>query len=120
MFKERKQIMKTLRYLLIVVSMMSVLGLNAQNTTLFPEAKMHSTSAMIGSGSTLPSAAREGIVTTYSANDKKTYYSGPRRERPGDNKDPYEDPIGDAMLPMMMMIGAYCGFVALRRRKAAR
>jgi hypothetical protein len=29
-------------------------------------------------------------------------------------------PLGDAMLPMMMLIGAYCGFVALRRRKAAR
>jgi len=108
--------MKTMRYLLMIIATASVLGLKAQNLAQFPEAKMHSTSIMVGSGSSLPQAAIEGVVTTYAANNS-AYVSGPRRSRPGDNKEPYEDPLGDAVLPMMLMAILFAGFVYYRRKK---
>ena len=118
--KELK-IMKALRYILIVVSMLSVLNTNAQVSTQDwgkqPEAQMHSTSVMQGSGSTLPSAAVTGVSTTYYSPAKAP--NGPRRERPGDNSDPYKDPIGDALLPLALMACAYLLIRATRKRKRA-
>ena len=117
--KELK-IMKALRYILIVVSLLSFLNTNAQVSTQDwgkqPEAQMHSTSVMQGSGSTLPSAAVTGVSTTYSPAKAP---NGPRRERPGDNSDPYKDPIGDAALPLALMACAYLIIRATRKRKSA-
>ena len=61
--KELK-IMKTLRYLLMVVAMVSVLSVKAQGTAQLPEVQMQSTSVMVSSGSTLPQAATTGAVLT--------------------------------------------------------
>lgn len=109
--------MKTLRYLLIVAAMVSFLGAKAQELAQQPEAQMHSTSIMQGSGSTLPSAAVNGVNTTYSPSKAP---NGPRRERPGDNTDPYKDPIGDVMWPLMLLACAYCAFLIIRRASARR
>ena len=54
--KELK-IMKALRYLLIVMGLMSVLSISAQALAQQPEVYMQSTSGMVYSGSQLPSAA---------------------------------------------------------------
>ena len=125
--KELK-IMKALRYILIVVSMLSVLNTNAQVSTQDwgkqPEAQMHSTSVMQGSGSTLPSAAITGVSTTYSPANAS---SRPRRIGENDGFEDEEDPdkpgepfpLGDAALPLALMACAYLILRATRKRKSA-
>lgn len=92
-----------------------------------PTLPMSSTgSAMMRSGSALPMAAVSGTTTADDYTPARS--SRPRRVEGSGTEDGDEEPdapgepnpLGDAMLPMMMLIGAYCGFVALRRRKAAR
>ena len=127
--KELK-IMKTLRYLLIVVSLVSVLSVKAQSTAQLPEAQMKSTSAMVGSGSLLPQAAVTGTYVT--GNSVGAYspvgHPGPVRrnvggggstEEDGDPDNPGEPfPIGDAALPLMLLAVAYALLRAFRRRQA--
>lgn len=128
MFKEL-EIMKALRYLLMVVAMISVMSVHAQGLAKMPEAQMRSTSTMVYSGSSLPQAATTGAVLTGSklGSYAPAYRPGskPRRvidgddegEKPGSWSNPYEDPIGDAAVPMMVMALAFCGVVYLRRKK---
>lgn len=144
--------MKTLRYLLIVIGVLSVVSVAAATfgTTYQPQRRgiqytrhyaemptlaMGSTgSVMMKSGSALPIAAVSGTTT---ADDYAP--SGPRRakkedpdpsnpfynETTGENENiggtgnPNEPgtPIGDAILPLMVMALAFCGVVYLRRKK---
>ena len=100
----------------------------AHSRTDMPLATMGSVnSSMIYSGSALPLAAATGVTTT---DDSPSSGKGPNRAKKED-PDPFggqtvDDtsnptqpgtPIGDGILLMMLLIGAYCGFVALRRRK---
>lgn len=119
--------MKALRYLLIVMGLMSVLSISAQTLAQQPEAKMTSTSIMAPSGSALPQAAMTGAVTTYSTN--RAAKVGPRRA--GEN-DGFEDegdepstgnpgepnPLGDAMWPLMLLALIYTSVRTFRRRRA--
>lgn len=95
-----------------------------------PTAAMRSTSAMRYSGSALPMAAATGVSTT--CNNQ----GGPRRAKKG---NPFEEetggeaetiagsgtstplepgtPIGDAVLPLMLMLGAYGMLVYFRRKR---
>jgi hypothetical protein len=84
-----------------------------------------STSAMQGTGSTLApqvtevgavSAAEMGVTTiTESYSPAK----GPRKGfgKPGEEGQSEEYPIGDAMLPMLMMAVIFAGIVYYRRKK---
>lgn len=119
--------MKTLRYLLIVIAMVSFLGANAQGLAQRPEVKMQSTSGMVGSGSTLPSAAVQGTyvtgttVGTYSPANA----AGPNRakkegewEDEGDPDNPGEpNPLGDAALPLLMLAAAYALLRVYQRKR---
>ena len=121
--------MKTLRYLLIVMGLMSVLSISAQTLAQEPQAQMQSTSIMAGSGSQLPSAAVQGTyvtgatIGTYSPANA----SGPHRAKKedndweddewGDTGDPWATPIGDVMWPLMLLACAYCAFLIIRTRK---
>ncbi len=121
--------MKTLRYLLIVMGLMSVLSISAQALAQEPQAQMQSTSIMAGSGSQLPSAAVQGTyvtgatIGTYSPANA----SGPHRAKKedndweddewGDTGDPWATPIGDAAWPLMLLACAYCAFLIIRTRK---
>ncbi len=128
--KELK-IMKALRYLLIVIALLSVLSVSAQMLAQLPEATMHSTSAMVGSGSNLPSAASSGAVVTGSSLGSYSPANAPSRPRRviGDDDkddketggwdDPMKDPIGDAALPLALMACAYLIVRATRKRKSA-
>ena len=51
----------------------------------------------------------------------KTPGSGPRKgfDTPDEPGQSEEYPIGDALLPLLLMAVAFCGVVSLRRRKAA-
>ncbi len=124
--------MKTLRYLLIVMGLMSVLSISAQALAQEPQAQMQSTSIMAGSGSQLPSAAVQGTyvtgatIGTYSPANA----SGPHRAKKedndweddewGDTGDPWATPIGDVMWPLMLLACAYCAFLIIRRASARR
>lgn len=114
--------MKALRYLLIVIGLMSLLSANAQGLAQQPEAMMQSTSVMQGSGSSLPSAAVNGVSTTYSP---AKISSKPRRAAseddggdtpPPDPHGPNEDPIGDAMLPLALLALGYFALRVYRRK----
>ena len=123
--------MKALRYLLMVVAMVSVLSVKAQSTAQLPEVQMQSTSVMVGSGSALPQAATTGAVLT--GETPGTYSSvyhpgGPRRitinpgEEPGpdegDNSEPWEDPIGDAVWPLLALASVYAVLRVYRRKRS--
>lgn len=117
--------MKAMKQLLIVIGLMSMLSLNAQNIYAMPAAQMSSTSAMVGSGSSLPQAAINGTQTTY---DSKVFYGskdpsrGPKKAAadgdtpPADPNGPMEDPLGDAVLPLLLLAAGYVVFVTRKRR----
>ena len=117
--------MKAMKQLLIVIGLMSILLLNAQTPTEYPVAQMHSTSAMLGSGSALPCAAYTGYV---SADDNLNSYSprGPQRAAakvdgeeatpPADPNGPMEDPLTDAV-PCLLLLAV--GYALYLRRKYA-
>jgi len=127
--------MKALRYLLIVMmlSVASVMFATAQNLAQQPQAEMKSTSGMVYSGSQLPSAAVSGAVTTGSklgTYETASNAAGPsgRRKIGGGNSgggsgptnpdDPWATPIGDATLPLMLLIVAYAVYKVRRRIRA--
>ena len=119
-FELRKMIMKkNLRYYLLIATLMAVASVSAQVFAQEPQASMGSTSSMVGSGSTLPSAAAEGTTTTYSNGpiargiSRPAYAADEGDETPPDPKGPYEDPIGDGVMVMLALGAAY----VLRKRK---
>ena len=107
---------------------------SAYMTAQMPAATMGSVNTgYVRSNTALPFAAQTGVVTTY---DKSYAPTRPRREGDGtggtvggdddwsgdDNNDPEkkEDepfPIGDGLLPLMLLAAAMAGVIALRRRK---
>jgi len=138
--------MKALRYLLMMVAVLSVLGLSAQTPKYgrtynpqhkhavytsvqaqMPQATMSSTSTMMSSGSTLPQAAVTGTVTSY--DNPVDRYSNRRRAKMDDDEweeDPDPEtptepaPIGDGLWALMLLAGAYLILRATRRRAISR
>lgn len=135
--------MKKIKYLLIILGMASFLSVQAQGIAQMPTTPFRSTSTMVGSGSTLPVAAHSGVrvtgatVGTYDDASYASRSNRPRRakkegegfadedptpgqgdsgtpELPGDTV-----PIGDAVLPLMLLIGGYVVWRARRRKVAA-
>ena len=128
MFKEIEN-MKALRYLLMVVAMVSVLSVKAQNTAQLPEVQMQSTSVMVGSGSALPQAATTGAVLTgetpgtYSAaghhgHIRRGIDGDDENEKPSGWDDPYKDPIGDAVWPLLVLASVYALLRVYRRKRS--
>ena len=75
-----------------------------------PTVEFHSTSAMPSVGSSLS-------TTPAMADDAGMGITpGPKRSRPGDNKDPFLDPIGDAVLPLLLLAVGYA--IYLRRKNS--
>ena len=128
--------MKNVRFLLIIIAMVSFLSAHAQGLAQRPEIKMQSTSAgLVCSGSTLPSAAIHGTyvtgttIGTYSS----TNASGPRHAKKEGEEDPFggqtiggttnpmepATPLGDAALPLILLACVYiCARAFLRRKRA--
>ena len=127
--KKFKIMKKTLRYLLIVMGLVSVLSISAQALAQKPEVEMQSTSVMVSTGSNLPSAATTGAVVT--GEQPGTYTpanaanTGMHRARKGwgeggsDREEPYPDPIGDAVWPLVLMALSYMAVRTARKRKGA-
>ena len=121
--------MKALRYLLMVVAMVSVLSVKAQSTAQLPEVQMQSTSVMVGSGSALPQAATTGTVLTgetpgtYSAaghhgHIRRGIDGDDENEKPSGWDDPYKDPIGDALWPLLELASVYALLRVYRRKRS--
>lgn len=117
------KIMKTLRYLLIVMmlSVASLVFATAQTLAQKPEVQMQSTSGMVYSGSQLPSAAVQGtyITGTTIGTYSPANASGPKRAKMNDDDDDgWEDedepdkpgepnPIGDAAWLLILAAAVY-------------
>lgn len=119
----------TLRYLLILIGLVSVLSVSAQTLAQQPETHMQSTSVMVSSGSALPQAAVTGVMVTGSeiGSYSPAKSSKPKREVGGGGTTEDEDepdgpeepfPVGDAMWPLMLLALMYVGVRAFRRRRA--
>lgn len=93
------KIMKAMKFLLIVLGLASVLSLSAQTFAEQPVVQMHSTSAMMGSGSELPQAALTGTYTTYSSGPSYAP-RGPQRGAADDDDTPPDDPDGPMQEPL--------------------
>lgn len=129
--------MKALRYLLIAMSFVGVLSVYAQSTAQLPEVYMQSTSGMVYSGSQLPSAAAQGtyVTGTTIGTYNPANVNGPHRAKkednpgggfnpgggepgPGDNSEPWEDPLGDALWPLLALAAAYAVLRVYRRKRS--
>jgi hypothetical protein len=106
--------MEAMKQLLIVLGLVSMLSVSAQDFASVPRAQMQSTSSMIASGSTLPFAAAAGVTTTYDNMAPVTITPQQKSGRPGDWKEPGL-PLGDAVLPLLLLATAYA--IYLRRKK---
>ena len=139
----------TLRYLLSLIAILSVVSVSAatfgttyqpqynrqtrgiryeSTTTQMPTLSMSTMNAsMMKSGSALPMAAVSG---TTMANDNAP--GGPKRAKKdvggGGSTDDDEDPdvpgepmpIGDAVLPLMLMAMLFAGVIAVRKKRAVK
>lgn len=118
------KIMKAMKFLLIVFGLASVLSISAQTFAEQPTIQMHSTSAMMSSGSKLPQAAVTGTYTTYSSGSSYAP-RGPQRGAaagdtpPADPNGPMEEPLGDTPWVLMaLLVGGYALRISLRRAQS--
>lgn len=94
--------------------------------------EFHTTSALHGSGSSLPNAAQNGVVmsgSTLDAGSSGGLHGGIRRiggsgsgtggNEAEENEDPQETPIGDGMWVLMLLAAGY-GAWMMRRIRARR
>ena len=125
--------MKTLRYMLIVAALLSVMSASAhmfdKQWGQKPVIEMRSTSAMAYSGSTLPQAAATGVTLATIADAEtstRPYHPGhirrgidddDKEEKPEGWVDPYKDPLGDVLWPLMLMALAYVVYLKSRKKK---
>lgn len=126
-----KAIMKTMKRNIMMIVMAVAFALPAvavvfDNTHQYgsaPQASFQSTSTMAGSGSAYssnPTLGNDGTAT-YNGNQGSTsnprgaHKAPPINPRPGDP----QLPIGDAVLPLLLMSLAFCGYIYLRRKRSA-
>ena len=133
--------MKALRYLLIAVTVLSVLSLSAQ-THQYVTTQSHEQAAFTGayinpqmpaatmdyrhsdymkSGSLLPQAAVEGTTTTYDEENSSPHKGHIRRGLDGDNdinKPGQPFPIGDAAWTLLALAAAYAVLRVYRRKRS--
>lgn len=113
--------MKALRYLLMVVAMVSFLSVRAQGLAQQPNAQMHSTSIMIGSGSAYsPNISVAGAEYAPSLGESTNNPSGRpgHIRRVGRDDDPgepgYDEPIGDAIW-LLLLFGVIYAVIMKRK-----
>lgn len=89
-------------------------------STTMPSASFQSTSTMTASGSSYssqPTIGSDGVATMGETYTSSQPASGPRRIiTPGGGG--IQQPIGDALIPLLLMVMAYATSILLRRRKS--
>ena len=114
--------MKDMRKLIMIIMGVALMAL----PTMAQQQEWKSTSTMQGTGSSYaPQISAVGASTVSEMATTTETYSpakvGPRRSKddPGE-VEPFIDPgspIGDAVLPLMLMAIAFGGYIAIKRRK---
>lgn len=106
-------IMKTMKYIVLVCALIlsTALIANDNSTSQMPTLPFESTSTMSLSGTQLPNASEE-CVDIVSAP-----VTGPHRVTPyKPPTDPFDTPVGDAILPLALLAAAYLLFLARKKR----
>ena len=89
-------------------------------STTVPSASFQSTSTMTASGSSYssqPTIGSDGVATMGETYTSSQPASGPRRiVTPGNTGT--QQPLGDALIPLLLMVMAYATYLLLRRRKS--
>lgn len=125
---------KKLVLLMILAAALIALPALAQNfgsqSADQPNASFQSTSTMTGSGSSYsanPTLNSDGTAAYSNASYSSSQNSGPRRAKhstdtPGEvdtTVDKENSPLGDTLLPLLLMSLAFCGYLYLRRKCSA-
>jgi hypothetical protein len=108
-------IMKTIKYIVLVCALIfsTALMANDNSSSQMPILPFESTSTMPLSGTQLPNASEDGVGIV------STPVTGPHRVNPGQKPaDPFDDPVGDAILPLALLAAAYVLFLARKKRTA--
>lgn len=106
--------MKTIKYIVLVCALIfsTALMANDNSSSQMPILPFESTSTMPLSGTQLPNASEDGVGIV------STPVTGPHRVNPGQKPaDPFDDPVGDAILPLALLAAAYV--LSLARKKRA-
>ena len=120
-----KKIMIDMKKFMMIIMAVALMALPA----MAQQPDWKSTSTMQGTGSAYaPQVMEVGattvptIATTTESYSPNKAPSGPRRgfDHGGETGQSTEFPIGDAVLPMMLMAVVFCGVIALRRKQAAK
>ena len=124
---------KKLVLLMILAAALMALPALAQsfgaNQAEQPNAAFQSTSTMTGSGSSYsanPTLNSDGTAAYSNASYSSSQNSGPRRAKhstdsPGEvdtTVDKENSPLGDAVLPLLLMSLSFCGYLYLRRKRS--
>lgn len=107
--------MKTIKYIVLVCALIlsTALMANDNSSSQMPTLPFESTSTMPLSGTQLPNASEDGVGIV------STPVTGPHRVNPGQKPaDPFDDPVGDAILPLALLAAAYVLLVARKKRAA--
>ena len=127
MFNLKK--IETMRHRLYIIALLSLLSIAAHAVTYNPALEWKSTSPMMMSGSALSPQVTEvgaeyaaSVATTTETYSPNKAPNGPRRGKIlGPEDDPANQfPIGDAVLPLMLMSVVFGGAIALRRKQKAK
>ena len=105
--------MKTMKYIVLVCALIlsTALMANDNSTSQMPTLPFESTSTMSLSGTQLPNASEEGVDIV------STPVTGPHRVNPyKPPTDPFDTPVGDAILPLALLAAAYLLFLARKKR----
>lgn len=105
--------MKTMKYIVLVCALIlsTALIANDNSTSQMPTLPFESTSTMSLSGTQLPNASEEGVDIVSAP------VTGPHRVTPyKPPTDPFDTPVGDAILPLALLAAAYLLFLARKKR----
>jgi hypothetical protein len=108
-------IMKTMKYIVLVCALIlsTALMANDNSSSQMPTLPFESTSTMPLSGTQLPNASEEGVDIVSAP------VTGPHRVGPSNPPaDPFLDPIGDAVLPLLLLAVGYVAIVTRKKRTA--
>ena len=116
---EYKNIMKRIMMIIMAVALIVL-------PTMAQQQQWQSTSTMQGTGSNLApqvtavGATTVGEMATTTSSPVKAP-NGPRKslDSPGDTGQSDQSPIGDALIPLMLMALAFGGYIAIRRKRFA-
>ena len=105
--------MKTMKYIVLVCALAisaTLMANDNSSASQMPILPFESTSSMPMSGTQLPNAAEDGVGIV------STPVTGPHRVNPGQRPaDPFDDPVGDAILPLALLAAAYVLFLARKK-----